>query len=150
MRKKTGIIYCLSNELWGTILKCGLTSQQIKKRVSNIQTSLFIDCKIELQTDTLINCEFYEYLLKKFLCDYRVRNDREFFNTDVDVIKEIFETFNYVNQILNTECKLNEYAKNNHPEYYRLSKKRKYIKIESSSSDKPKRKRRRLFVDTSY
>ena len=36
----------------------------------------------------------------------------------------------------------------NYPEYF---KKIKYVKSETSSSDKPKRKRRKvLFVDTSY
>jgi len=38
---------------------------------------------------------------------------------------------------------------NNYPEYY--NKKRKYIKDEISISEKPKRKKRKgLFVDTSY
>ncbi len=145
MSKNVGILYALQNELWGTNLKCGLTSQKIEKRISNLQTSLFIDCEIIATTNQLVNCKIYEFLLKKVLKEYRLREDREFFNVEIDMIKEIFETFNYINSILDTEEKLNNYVMRNYPEYY--NKKSSY----SSSSDKPKRKRKMgLFVDTSY
>lgn len=147
MSKNAGILYTLRNELWGTNLKCGLTTQKIEKRISNLQTSLFIDCEIIATTNQLINCKIYEFLLKKVLKEYRIREDREFFNVEIDLIKEIFETFNYINSILDTDEKLNNYVMRNYPEYY--NKKRKYIKSETlSTSDKPKRKG--LFVDTSY
>jgi hypothetical protein len=153
--KNEGILYSLSNELWQNNLKCGLTSQKLKKRVSNLQTSLFVDCEIVCFTDILVNCKIYEYLLKKILKKYRVRDDREFYNIEQDEIKEIFENFNYINKILNTEEKLNEYMKNNHPEYVRLSKKRLYSEMCSSnssdSSNKKKVKRRKgIYIDTSY
>ena len=149
MSKNAGILYTIRNDLWGTNLKCGLTTQKIEKRISNLQTSLFIDCEIIATTNQLINCKIYEFLLKKVLKEYRIREDREFFNVEIDLIKEIFETFNYINSILDTEEKLNNYVMRNYPEYL---KKRKYVKNEiSSSSEKPKRKRRKiLFVDTSY
>ena len=38
MSKNAGILYTLRNELWGTNLKCGLTTQKIEKRISNLQT----------------------------------------------------------------------------------------------------------------
>lgn len=133
-----------------------------------MQTSLFIDCEIVYHTEELVNCKIYEYLLKKILKEYRERSDREFYNIEPEEIKEIFDNFNYINTILNTEEKLNEYIKNNHPEYFRLSKKRLYSEMCSSdssnslsfnkqivkirlSNDKPKKKKRKgLFVDTSY
>lgn len=139
MRKNTGILYALKNELWGTNLKIGLTTQKIEKRISTLQTSLFIDCEIISTTNQLINCKIYEFLLKKILKEYRVRNDREFFNIDLETMKEIYESFNHINTILNTEEKLNNYIMNNHPEYYNKKK-------ETSSSNK---KRKGLFVDTS-
>jgi len=148
MSKNTGILYALQNELWRTNLKCGLTTQKIEKRISNLQTALFIDCELIATTNQLVNCKIYEFLLKKVLKECRLREDREFFNVEIDLIKEIFETFNYINSILDTEEKLNNYVERNYPEYF---KKRKYVKSEISSSDKPKRKRRKgLFVDTSY
>ena len=61
----------------------------------------------------------------------------------------IFDFINELNTIFDTEEKLNWYIQNQYHEYF---KKRKYVKSETSSSDKPKRKKRRrgLFVDTSY
>ena len=95
MSKNVGILYTLRNDLWGTILKCGLTTQKIEKRISNLQTSLFIDCEVIATTNQLVNCKIYEFLLKKVLKEYRIREDREFFNVEIDLIKEIFETFKY-------------------------------------------------------
>ena len=97
MSKNLGILYALQNELWGTNLKCGLTTQKIKKRISNLQTSLFINCEVIATTNQLVNCKIYEFLLKKILKEYRLRTDREFFNVDYSIIKEIYETFNYIN-----------------------------------------------------
>ena len=155
VKKNSGILYALSNKMWFGLLKCGLTTQKLNKRISNLQTSLFIDCEIISHTDELVNCKIYEYLLKKILNNYRIRKDREFFDIEPDEIKEIFNSFNYINSILNTEEKLNEYIKNNHPEYFRLLKKRLYSEMcssdSSNSSDKKKLKKRRiLYVDTSY
>ena len=150
MKTKVGILYCIGNVAWQQNKKCGRTTQTINKRVSNMQTSLLENCFVIYTTDTLLDTYFYEYLLKQILKKYRVRKDREFFDVYDDEIIEIYETFNYINSILDTEEKLNNYILNNYPEYF---KKRKYIKSETSSlSDKPKRKRRRkgLFVDTSY
>ncbi len=145
MSKNCGILYALQNELWQGNIKCGLTTQKIKKRISNLETALFINCEIIATTNQLVNCKIYEFLLKKLLKDYRIRDDREFFNAEIDMIKEIFETFNYINSILDTEEKLNIYIMNNYPEYF--NKKSGYF----SSSDKPKSKKRRgLYIDTSY
>lgn len=149
MSKNAGILYTLQNQLWGVNYKIGLTTQKIEKRISNLQTSLFIDCELIATTEQLVNCKIYEFLLKKVLKEYRLRKDREFFNVEVEIIEQVFETFNYINSILDTDEKLNNYMMRNYPEYF---KKRKYIKNETSlSSEKPKRKRSNgLFVDTSY
>lgn len=112
-----------------------------------MQTSLLENCFVIYTTDTLLDTYFYEYLMKKILKKYRVRKDREFFNVHDEEIKEIYETFNYINSIHNTSEKLNWYIENFYPEYL---KKRKYVKSETSSSDKPKKKKKCLFVDTSY
>ena len=153
VKKNVGILYALSNKMWTGLLKCGLTTQKLQKRISNLQTSLYIDCEIISYTNELVNCKIYEYLLKKILNNYRIRKDREFYNVEPEEIKEIFNNFNFINSILNTEEKLNEYIKNNYPEYFKNPKKRTYSQMCSleSSSDKKKLKRRRvLYVDTSY
>jgi hypothetical protein len=56
-----------------------------------------VDCEVIATTNQLVNCKIYEFLLKKVLKEYRLREDREFFNVEIDMIKEIFETFNYIN-----------------------------------------------------
>ena len=162
MKTKIGILYSLENvNAWKKYKKCGRTTQKINKRLSNLQTSLLDNCEIIYMTDTLLDCYFYEYLLKQILKKYRPRHDREFYDVEFDEIKEIFQGFNFINQILNTPEKLNSYIEKNYPEY--LNKKRKYVKSESSSdnsnninkikplNNKPKRKKKRgLFIDTSY
>jgi len=75
-----------------------------------MQTSLLENCFVIYTTDTLLDTYFYEYLLKQILKKYRVRKDREFFDVYDDEIKEIYETFNYINLILDTEEKLNNYT----------------------------------------
>ena len=130
----------------------GRTRQTIQKRISNMKTSLLGDIDIIYTTDTLIDCYFYEYLMKQILKNYRIKPNKEMFDICEDDTKMLFNFFNELNTIFDTQDKLNRYIQNHHPEYF---KKRKYVKSEtssSSSSDKPKRKRRRkgLFVDTSY
>ena len=156
MKTKIGILYCIENlKAWDNYKKCGRTSQLMKKRLSNLQTSLIDNCTIIYTTDVLLDCYFYEYILKLILKQYRLFSNKEFFDIEPDEIKEIFDSFIYINSILNTEEKLNEYIKNNHPKYFRLSKKRLYSEMcssySSNSSDKKKFKKRRvLYVDTSY
>ncbi len=152
-KKNSGILYAISNKLWFSLIKCGFTTQNLNKRIANLQTSLFINCEIVSYTNELVNCKIYEYILKKILKNYRVRRDREFFDILPEEIKEIYDSFNYINSILDTEEKLNEYIKNNYPEYF-ISQKIKHSEISSSdnknSLNKKKLKKRKvLFVDTS-
>ena len=149
MNFKSGKLYSLSNVLWETnIYKIGNTGQTIKKRISSLQTSLYIDCCLVYLTDQLICCKYYEYLLKNILNKYRINKKREFYNIDQHEIKLIFDFFNQMNTALNTQKKLYNYIKTNNPEYF--NKKRNRSTESSSSSDKPKRKKISLFVDTSY
>lgn len=153
MRTKIGILYSLENvNAWNKYKKCGRTTQTINKRLSNLQTSLLDNCKIIYTTDILLDCYFYEYLLKQILKKYRPRYDREFYDVELNEIQEIFEGFNFINQILNTEEKLNSYIKNNYPEY--LNKKRSSKNLSCSSSDssnskKKLKKRKGIYIDTS-
>jgi hypothetical protein len=75
MGKNSGILYSQRNDLWANNIKCGFTTQKLQKRISNLQTSLFVDCEIICFTDILIDCKIYEYLLKKILKPYRVMTD---------------------------------------------------------------------------
>lgn len=146
---KKGILYSLSHYSWFQYKKMGRTRQTIQKRISNMKTSLLGEIEIIYTTDTLIDCYFYEYLMKLVLKNYRLKPNKEMFDVYEDDIKILFDFFNELNTIFDTEDKLKWYIQNQYPEYL---KKRKYVKSETSlSSDKPKRKKRKgLFVNTSY
>ena len=146
MKKKVGIIYSLKNSSWSNIKKCGRT-QELKKRLQNLQTSLLENCEIVYVTNTLLDTHFYEYLLKNILKQRRIKSNKEFFDVDEFEIKMIFDFFNELNLIFNDEIKLNNYIQHNYPEYL---KKRKDFKNDLSSSDKKFKKRKGIYVDTSH
>lgn len=145
---KKGILYGLSHFSWFQYKKMGRTRQTIQKRISNMKTSLLGEIDIIYTTNELLDCYFYEYLMKQILKNYRIKPNKEMFDVYENDIKMIFDFINELNIIFDTEEKLNWYIQNQHPEYF---KKRKYVKSEtSSSSNKPKRKKKRyLYVDTS-
>ena len=147
MKTKVGILYALNHYYWFQYKKCGRTTRTVKERISNMKTSLLGNIHIIYTTDTLIDSYFYEYLMKQILKNYRIKPNKEMFDICEDDIKMIFDFINELNTIFDTEEKLNWYIQNQHHEYL---KKRKYVKSETSSSDKPKKKKRKnLYVDTS-
>lgn len=148
MKFKRGILYSLKNDLWGTnIYKIGNTGQIMKKRLSTIQTSLYLNCEIVYQTNELVCCKYYEKILEKILSPYRINPKREFYYITDEEIKLIFDSFSELNNYLSDEQKLLKYIQENNPEYL-LDKKRKYS--EYLLNNKPKKKKRKgLYVDTS-
>lgn len=169
MKTKIGILYGMENPAWFQYKKIGRTTQHIKKRISNMQTSLIENINVIYTTDILLDTYFYEFLLKKILKDYRLKTNKEMFDVDIGDIKLIFDFFNKLNLVFNSEKKLHFYIENQYPEYL---KKRKSIKtsISSSSSSssssidthssnnniptqknhtKNKKNKKGLFVDTS-
>jgi hypothetical protein len=150
MKTKSGILYGLKHPAWNQYKKMGRTSQTIKKRISNMQTSLLGNIDIIYTTNTLVDSHFYEYLMKQILKNYRIKPNKEMFVVYDDEIKEIFETFNYINLILDTDEKLNNYIENFYPEYL---KKKKYIKSEKKLYpiyNKKKLKKKAIYIDTTY
>lgn len=118
-------------------------------RTINLTLVKFIGCNCVIisTTELLLDTHFYEFLLKKILSKYRLKTNKEFFDVDELDIEMIFSFFNELNQQCDTEEKLLKYIQLNHPEY--ICKKRIYRSDNSNSSNKPKRKHRELFVDTS-
>jgi hypothetical protein len=111
MKFKRGFIYGLSNPLWNNnIHKLGNTGQTMKKRLSTMHTSLYINCEIVYKTNELICCKFYEYLLKKILVLYRINPKREFYLINEEEIKMIYDSFNELNIYLNSDEKLLKYT----------------------------------------
>ncbi len=150
MKFKKGKLYCLANPLWGNnIYKIGNTGQIISKRLSTIQTSLYLDCEIVYQTKELTCCKYYEKILEKILSPYRINPKREFYYITKSEVHIIFDSFGELNDQLNNEELLLKYIMEINPEY--ISNKKRTYKSDSSnsSSGKPKKKKG-IFIDTSY
>lgn len=150
MNFKKGKLYSLSNALWGdNIYKIGNTGQSMKKRLSTIHTSLYINCEIVYETTDLYCCKYWEKVIENILVPYRVNPKREFYRIDKEDIKILFDSINEFNKILDTSEKLFQYIQENDPEY--LNKKIYCKSTSSSSNDKPNRKKRKgIWIDTSY
>ena len=159
--EKSGILYTLSNISWNNLLKCGVTTQSINKRVSNIQTGNPINCKIVYTTDNLLYPYYYERLLKQRL--EKQSFNREFFEINEEVIIKIYDEFNVMNKILNCEELILLHMKNNDKSYYKKIVNKK-INVEeinynfhdendekikyTYSLDKRKRKKKGYYVNT--
>ena len=143
-----GILYCLQNSnCWGELKKCGLTTQCMNRRLSGLHTSLPYDCNILITSDELIDVNFYEHVLKKFLSGFRHRNDREFFDVNENDIKQIFNFINLMNRMYNTTDLLEEYMKTNYTNYYK-QRNNNHIKKVCGYIRKKKEQRKQLFVKT--
>jgi len=140
MKSKVGILYGLKHPSWFEYKKLGRTRQILNKRIVNMQTSLLGNIDIIYTTNLLVDCYFYEFLLKQILKKYRINSRKEMFYVNEDDIKLIFDFFNELNNYFNTQEKLNQYILNQFPEY---------LKNKSNSNVKLK-KRKGIYIDTTY
>ena len=152
MKSKVGILYGMKHMSWFEYKKMGRTSQILKKRISNMQTSLLGNIDVIYTTNLLVDSYFYEYLLKQILKNYRINPRKEMFNVDESDIEMIFIFFNELNKKFDTQEKLNWYIQNQYPKYL---KKRIYYNLDFSSNSlsdnkQKKKKRKGIFIDTSY
>jgi hypothetical protein len=86
-----GYVYCVSNPLYGDVYKIGCTKKDPNSRVKQLNsTNIFVEFKLEFSKE-VDDCYATEKELHTTLAEYRVRADREFFKTDLDKIKKIFD-----------------------------------------------------------
>lgn len=106
--EKSGILYALSNPNWNNLIKCGVTSQLINKRISNIQTGNPENCSIIYTTKELSRPYYFERLLKNILKEYNY--NREFYDINEGDVKLIFDKFNELDNE-NKGIKINSFRK---------------------------------------
>ena len=171
MKTKSEILYGLKHPAWNQYKKSGRTTRTIK--ITNMQTSLFslkqplshsvaTGCDIDI-TNELLDCYFYEYLMKQILKNYnmsqhsetkvaldRIKPNKEMFNVDNEDIEIIFNFFNELNNQFDTTEKLKWYIQTHHPEYFNKKRNIKNTESSSSSSKKKLKKCRGIYVVTSY
>ena len=80
-----------------------------------------------------------ENYMKKILNSYRYRQNREFFDVTHETIISLYELFNTINNLYNTEEELEEYIKTIFPSSV---KRAKVFPL--------RKKRKPIFIDTSY
>jgi hypothetical protein len=131
-----GKLYALSNILWDKYKKCGVTSQLVEKRVINIQTGNPENCNILYTTDNLLYPYYYERLLKKTLKEQRY--NREFYIIEEEEIVKIYDDFNVMNKILNSEELILLYIKENDKEYYKKIMNKKIMKKKNINIEEKK------------
>ena len=135
---KKGILYAVANINFNRLLKCGKTINLVN-RLKSFHTSLPNDCEIVCITNELLNVHFYENYMKKILNEYRFRSNREFFDVTHETIISLYELFNTINNLYNTEEELEEYIKTIFPSSV---KRAKVFPL--------RKKRKPIFIDTSY
>ncbi len=158
MKLHPGKIYLLENELWQTknLKKIGVAKDTEKRKVS-LETALPDPINILYESEILQDKFFYEYLLSKMLYKYRYKSNREFYQIDTKDFVSITNTIETINKLYNSSELLLEFIYNYDNEYYnkRFGKK---ILIENVKEIKKlnycyslnKKKKQKLFIDTSY
>lgn len=86
-----GQLYCIHNEMYkyygDNVFKIG-ESGDVKKRMFSYSTPYIEDVVIKHQTKTVRNKKLAESILFRLLCDYRIKSSREFFNCELEIIKD--------------------------------------------------------------
>lgn len=84
-------VYILSNESYPNIYKIGSTSGTPRDRAAELSsTGVLHPFKVSFQIQ-LKNAEYYELKIHKILDSYRVKNNREFFQMELNEIKKILK-----------------------------------------------------------
>lgn len=90
---QNGYIYCLINEMYkfygDNVTKCG-NSIEPANRMTQYTTSYLKPCELVITSKLLIDKNLGETLLFFFLKKYRMENNREFFDCNINLVKEAF------------------------------------------------------------
>lgn len=112
-KPNSGYIYCIHNEMYNyygpNIFKLGCT-ENLEKRIANYTTSYIEQPCYKITSKILCDNTIAEKLLFNKLKIYRIKNRREFFNCDLEIIKiAIQETRDFLSKY-DTRDKLIELA----------------------------------------
>lgn len=116
-----GYLYCMFNPMYKyygeNVKKCG-NSVDADKRKYQYTTSYLEESKFLLISEQFFDKTFAETLLFSYLSDYRMRTTREFFNCDINIVKDAFEKVKHFFKIYNNEKKLFNYLIENYNTYF--------------------------------
>jgi hypothetical protein len=107
-----GYLYCLFNPMYKyygeNVKKCG-NSIDTDKRKGQYTTSYLEESEYLLISEQFIDKTLAETLLFYYLKDYRIRNSREFFDCDIQNVRDAFEKVKIFFNTHNTKKKLFNY-----------------------------------------
>jgi len=133
-----GYLYCLYNEMFqfygDNVYKLGNTNN-LKTRLHGYTTAYIQESTYKLTSSLLPDKELAEMLLFDYLHEFRVNQNREFFNCNFD---KVIEAFNYVEQLFNnfnTSQDILQYFIHNH---HSIIKVKDYEVINKIKRDKKK------------
>lgn len=116
-----GYLYCLYNPMYKfyseNMKKCGNTID-FDKRIYQYTTSYLEESQYLLKSEQYLDKTFAETLLFHHLKDYRMKNTREFFDCDIDIIKNAFEKVKCFFQTHNTKKKIFRYMIKNYDMFF--------------------------------
>lgn len=111
-KPKEGFIYIMHNKLYGeNIYKIG-NAINIEKRLKGYLTGYIEEPEILLQVKCIDKHFSEKYIFRK-LKDYRIRTNREFFEVDINIIKNVFNEFEETINKLHTANELIDYVIDN-------------------------------------
>lgn len=130
-----GYIYCLYNPIFThygeNVYKLGKTSN-LEKRIHLFTTPYIEKSRYIITSIKLIDKNIAEQILFTELKDYRIQNNREFFNCDLELIKNTFEKIETIFRDNDTQEKLLVYLNTNSA---KINKKDIYIYNIMNSED---------------
>jgi hypothetical protein len=96
--ENTGYVYVLSNEAYKNIYKIGSTYGIPEERAEELTgTGHLTPFKVELSIE-IKSAEFYEKKIHSLLNSYRVKQNREFFELDLDKIKNCLKQVSVISE----------------------------------------------------
>ena len=104
-------VYVLSNKSYPNTYKIGSTSGSPKQRAVDLSTTgVLHPFKVAFQIK-IKNAEYYEFKTHKILNNFRVKNNREFFELDLDKIKDCLNQILYLSKEGEIELSFEEMKK---------------------------------------
>jgi hypothetical protein len=118
----SGYLYCLFNPMYkyygANVKKCGNTID-LYKRKGHYSTPYIEESEFLLVSEQFIDKTVAEMMLFYYLNSYRIKNNREFFDCDIDIIKKSFEKVKLFFENNNTIEKLFDFLLTNYSIFYK-------------------------------
>ena len=92
----SGYLYCFSNPSLPGIYKIGMTERTPEERLKEANNFSFVCYPFQIEFYKYVDNVYHnEQMVHRRLGNYRI-NNKEFFKVDLDIVREIFDSFNQI------------------------------------------------------